>query len=265
MSAPNPPRPGVISGDPLSLIAAARERTPARVLMGRAGASYRTATQLDLRRDHAAAVDAVRAELDLHRDLGDQLVARWGLFEVRSQARDKVEYLARPDLGRRFAAEAAAGLRDCPRGADFQVAVGDGLSAAAVAAQVPQLLPLLIEGAARRGWTCGRPFFIRYCRVGILNEIGARLDPAVAVLLIGERPGLAAADSLSAYLANRPRPGHTDAQRNLISNIHSRGTTPAEAADRVLQLASVILRLGRSGVSVKEGSEPVELPRATST
>jgi ethanolamine ammonia-lyase small subunit len=228
--------------------------------MGRAGASYRTATQLDLRRDHAAAVDAVRAELDLGRDLGMEFVARWGLVEVQSQARDKAEYLARPDLGRRFAVAAAAGLRECPPGADLQVAVGDGLSAAAVAAQVPQLLPLLLDGAAGRGWTCGRPFFIRYCRVGILNEIGARLDPAVAVLLIGERPGLAAADSLSAYLAYRPRPGHTDAQRNLISNIHTRGTTPAEAASRVLRLASELMRLGRSGVSVKEGAAPLDHP-----
>jgi ethanolamine ammonia-lyase small subunit len=265
MSTPIPPRPVVISGDPLSLIAAARERTPARVLMGRAGASYRTATQLDLRCDHAAAVDAVRAELDLHRDLGAEFVARWGLVEVQSQAREKAEYLARPDLGRRFAPEAAAGLRDCPPGADLQVAIGDGLSAAAVAAQVPQLLPLLIEGAASRGWTCGRPFFIRYCRVGILNEIGELLNPAVAVLLIGERPGLATADSLSAYLAYRPRPGHTDAQRNLISNIHTRGTTPAEAAARVLRRASELMRLGRSGVSVKEGADPIPPPSATVT
>jgi ethanolamine ammonia-lyase small subunit len=264
MSAPIFPSRGrvVTPGDPSSLIAAACARTPARVLVGRAGASYRTGTQLDLRRDHAAAVDAVRDELDLHRDLGADFVARWSLVEVRSQARDKAEYLARPDLGRRFAAEAATGLSGFPRGADLQVAVGDGLSAAAVAAQVPQLLPLLIEGATSRGWTCGRPFFIRYCRVGILNAIGSLLDPVVAVLLIGERPGLAAADSLSAYLAYRPRPGHTDAQRNLISNIHGRGTTPAEAAARVLRLASAIMRLGRSGVSIKEGADTRDLPTA---
>jgi ethanolamine ammonia-lyase small subunit len=258
MSASISPHSGETPRDALSLIAAARARTPARVLMGRAGASYRTGTQLDLRRDHAAAIDAVRAEIDVHRDLGADFVAHWGLVEVQSQARDKAEYLARPELGRRFNAEAAAALCGCPPGADLQVAVGDGLSAAAVAAQVPQLLPWLHAGAASRGWTWGRAFFIRHCRVGILNEIGALLDPAVVVLLIGERPGLAAADSLSAYLAYRPRPGHSDAQRNLISNIHSRGTIPAEAAPRVLRLASEIMRLGRSGVAVKEGSDTLD-------
>jgi ethanolamine ammonia-lyase small subunit len=260
MNAPISPRDGVTPVDPSALIAAARERTPARVLMGRAGASYRTGTQLDLRRDHAAAIDAVRAELDVNRDLGADFVARWGLVEVQSQARDKAEYLARPDLGRRFDVEAKASFRGYPPCADVQVAVGDGLSAAAVAAQVPPLLPLLAEGAASRGWIWGRPFFIRHCRVGILNEIGALLNPAVVVLLIGERPGLAAADSLSAYLAYRPCPGHTDARRNLISNIHSRGTPPTEAAVRVLRLASELMRLGRSGVSVKEGSGTFDRP-----
>jgi ethanolamine ammonia-lyase small subunit len=228
--------------------------------MGRAGASYRTATQLDLRRDHAAAVDAVRAELDLRRDLGDDFIARWCLFEVSSQARDKAEYLARPDLGRRFGPDAAEALRNCPAGADLQLVIGDGLSAAAVVAQVPDLLPMLADGAASRGWKLGRPFFIRHCRVGILNEIGARLDAVVVALLIGERPGLATADSLSAYLAYRPRPGHTDAERNLVSNIHSRGTPVAEAATRVLELATQIMRLGRSGVSVKEDSAGCDQP-----
>jgi ethanolamine ammonia-lyase small subunit len=229
--------------------------------VGRAGTSYRTVTQLDLRHDHAAALDAVRAEVDLSRDLGDAFVARWGLVEFRSQARDKAEYLARPDLGRRFAADAADRLRGYPTCADFQVAIGDGLSAAAVVAQVPELLPSLMAGAAGRGWSWGRPFFIRYCRVGILNEIGALLDPAVVVLLIGERPGLAAADSLSAYFAYRPRTGHTDAQRNLISNIHSRGTTPDVAGRRILELAARLMRLGRSGVSIKEDSNIPELPQ----
>jgi ethanolamine ammonia-lyase small subunit len=230
------------------------------VLVGRVGTSYRTATQLELRRDHAAAVDAVRAELDLERDLGGDFVARWALIALATQARDKEEYLARPDLGRRFGPGADEALAAIPPGADLQVAIGDGLSAAAVAAQVPALLPLLAAGADRRGWRFGRPFFIRYCRVGILNEIGARLDPAVVVLLIGERPGLATADSLSAYMAYRPRPGQTDAHRNLISNIHVRGTTPAEASGRLLQLASRMMELRQSGVAVKEQAEALEGP-----
>jgi ethanolamine ammonia-lyase small subunit len=235
------------------LIRAVRARTPARILVGRAGPSYRSATQLDLRRDHAAALDAVQTELDLGRDFGRDFVERVGLFEVGTAAGSKSEYLMRPDLGRRLNDGARAEIaRLCPPGADLQVVIGDGLSAAAVAMQVPVLLPLLEQLARERGWSFGRPFVIRYCRVGVLNDIGALLDPAVVVLLIGERPGLATADSLSAYLAYHPRPGHTDAQRNLISNIHGRGVAPEAAARRILGLAEVMRRLQASGVEVKE-------------
>ncbi|HKI37946.1 MAG TPA: ethanolamine ammonia-lyase subunit EutC [Gemmataceae bacterium] len=232
-----------------SLIAAIRARTPARILVGRAGPAYRTATALELRQDHAAAVDAVHAELDLPRDL----VERWYLFEVRTRARDKAEYLMRPDLGRRLDDAARETVtKHCPSGTDVQVVIGDGLSVAAVAAQVPPLLPLLEAETKRRGWTFGRPVVVRYCRVGVLNDIGEFLDPAVVVLLIGERPGLATAESLSAYLAYRPRPGHTDAQRNLISNIHARGVPPRAAAPRILLLAEKMRQMQTSGVAVKE-------------
>ena len=164
----------------------------------------------------------------------------------------------RPDLGRRLSDEGMAEIgRRCPPGADLQVIVGDGLSAAAVVAQVPALLPLLVEGAAGMGWRVGLPFFVRHCRVGVLNDVGAALGPDVAVLLIGERPGLATALSLSAYLAYRPGAGQTDAHRNLISNIHGRGVGPAEAARRVIALAALMRRLGLGGAGVKgEGARP---------
>src|SRR5262249_52086698 len=162
-------------------------------------------------------LDAVHADLDIARDFDKSFVERWQLFEVQTQAADKTQYLMRPDLGRRLNDVARAEVaRSCPRGADLQVVIGDGLSAAAVSAQVPSLLPLLAEGVQRQGWSFGRPFIVRYCRVGVLNDIGELLDPGVVVLLVGERPGLATAVSLSAYMAFRPRPGHSDAQRNLI-------------------------------------------------
>jgi ethanolamine ammonia-lyase small subunit len=255
MTDPDPPVPAL--GLTADLLAAVRARTPARLLVGRAGSAYRTATHLDLRRDHAAARDAVRTELDLRHDLGPELIERFGLFEVQTLATSKGDYLLRPDRGRRLDERAReAVVRDCPRGADLQVVIGDGLSVAAVAAQVPGLLPRLADGAAGRGWSFGRPFVVRHCRVGVLNDVGELLDPAVAVLLIGERPGLVTAESLSAYMAYRPRPGHTDAQRNLISNVHARGVGPAEAARRILALAEQMLRQRASGVSVKE-----ELPK----
>jgi ethanolamine ammonia-lyase small subunit len=234
-------------------LAAVRARTPARVLVGRAGPAYLTATQLALRADHAAALDAVHAELDLERDFARGLIDRFGLFLVQTQAESKAAYLARPERGRRFGDAAAATMRErCPVGVDLQVIVGDGLSATAVRVQVPRLLPLLADGAGERGWRLGQVFAVRHCRVGILNEVGEWLDPAVAVLLIGERPGLATAESLSAYLAYRPRFGHSDAQRNLISNIHARGVTAADAARRILGLAEQMRRLQTSGVAVKE-------------
>jgi ethanolamine ammonia-lyase small subunit len=235
-----------------NLVEALRARTPARILVGRAGPAYPTATQLELRRDHAAAVDAVHAELDLA-SLGGDLAQRFELFGVQTRAASKAEYLLRPDLGRRLDDASAARLRElCPTGVDLQIVIGDGLSALAVAAQVPALLPLLMDGAGARGWRCGRPCVVRYCRVGIMNEIGALLDPTVLVLLIGERPGLATAESLSAYMAYRPRPGHTNAQRNLISNIHRRGVVAADAGRRILALADRMRCARASGVTMKE-------------
>jgi ethanolamine ammonia-lyase small subunit len=234
-----------------------RERTPARILVGRAGGSYKTATALDLRADHAAARDAVTAELDLVRDLGPDFVQRWGLFEVGTKARSKQEFLLRPDLGRALDEPGRGEVaRRCPPGVDLQVVIGDGLSASAVAAQVPGLLPLLEAESRARGWRLGQPFFIRHCRVGVLNDIGELLDPAVAVLLIGERPGLATAQSLSAYMAYRPRAGHDDSRRNLISNIHTRGVSLGVAARRIVALAARMMQLQTSGVAVKEHLPP---------
>ena len=236
--------------DPLAAI---RARTPARILTGRSGSAYRTQTQLSLRSDHASARDAVQTDIDWEGDLGPDFLHAWEVFAVSSQARSKAEYLMRPDLGRRLNAQARAEVaRRCAGEADFQVVIGDGLSVAAVVRQVPALLPLLHAGAEKRGWRFGRPFAVRYCRVGVLNDIGALLAPTVLVLLIGERPGLLTAENLSAYMAYRPRSGHTDAERNLISNIHARGVAVEDAAGRILRLAELMRQAQLSGVAVKE-------------
>jgi len=230
-----------------------RARTPARLLAGRSGAAYRTSTQIELREAHAAARDAVRDELDLERDLGSVFVQQWDLSEARTRARNKDEYLLRPDLGRFFSEESRAQVLDrCSRGHDLEIVIGDGLSATAVSKQVPSLLPLLVEGARIRQWSVGPVFVVRHCRVGILNEIGDLLDPKVAVLLIGERPGLATSESLSAYMAYQPRSGHTDANRNLIANIHAQGVRPEQAALRILNLANVMMKTHSSGCLLKE-------------
>jgi ethanolamine ammonia-lyase small subunit len=222
-------------------------RTPARLLVGRWGAAYPTATQLELREAHAAARDAVCAEMDARAIFSGSFLDQWKLFEVSTQAADKQEYLLRPDLGRHFADSARVEiLNRCSKGNDMEIAIGDGLSVAAVAAQVPRLLPLLYQSAIKRGWTVG--------------QIGELLTPRVAVLLIGERPGLGAADSLSAYMAYRPDSTHTDANRNLVSNIHARGLSPENAADRILRLAELMILARTSGQQLR-----IDDPKPTRT
>jgi len=233
-----------------------RARTPARILMGRAGAAYRTNVQLELREAHAAARDAVRGEMDLLAVFGEGFLREWNLFEVQTRASAKDEYLLRPDLGRHFDQRSRLKIQEnCARASDLQIVIGDGLSVAAVSRQVPALLPLLYAGAQSADWKVGRTFVIRHCRVGILNEIGELLSPRVAVLLIGERPGLATAEGLSAYMAYRPREGHSDADRNLISNIHPRGIASSPAAARILTLAARMMQARASGYSIKETGE----------
>jgi ethanolamine ammonia-lyase small subunit len=230
-----------------------RAQTPARLLAGRSGAAYKTNTQLELREAHAAARDAVRAELNLVNDLSDDFIRKWSLFEVCSRAASKDEYFLRPDLGRHLNDYSRAEVKSrCTAGHDLQIVIGDGLSVTAVAKQVPQLLPFLCEGAKTRAWSIGQIFVTRHCRVGILNEIGELLAPKVAVLLIGERPGLATAESLSAYMAYQPKSWDTDANRNLISNIHARGVSTEQAAQRILDLAASMMKTQKSGCQLRE-------------
>lgn len=255
----------------------AREKTPARILVDRTGGSYLTPTQLELRADHAAARDAVQTELSLE-DFDADFVAQHGLFLVQTEAVSKAEFLLHPELGRRMSTSACEQIRlsisqrrenpltlalspeaagegteqeNASRGS-LQIIIGDGLSATAVRTQVPGLLPLLIAAAREAGWAVGQSFVIRHCRVGVMNDIGELLRPDVVVLLIGERPGLATAESLSAYMAFRPKAGDTDAQRNLISNIHARGVSHEAAVVRILDLARQMSERQTSGVEIKE-------------
>jgi ethanolamine ammonia-lyase small subunit len=229
-----------------------RARTPARIFVER-GAAYSTQMALELRSAHASAVDAVWTEFDLQKDFPPEFAARWGLFQVSSSAESKSQFLLRPDLGRTLS-ESAKNLiaQRCPKAPNIQIIIGDGLSSAAVSAQVPILFPLLQQEFRNRGWSVGQSFVVRYSRVGIMNAIGDLLSPRAIVLLIGERPGLATAESLSAYMAYAPCSGQTDANRNLISNIHARGVRAEDAADRITHLAEQMMTLKRSGTTVKE-------------
>lgn len=252
---PETPNTGGVIAAGGSVGVESRSLTPARVLLGRAGSSYRTSTMLQLRADHAAARDALHEQLDLAEEPMASLVTRFGIFEVASSAGSFAEHLARPDLGRRLPAAAIERITTlCPSPVDVQFVLGDGLSSAAVRTQVPALLPLLVDTATERGLSVGQTFFVRNCRVGALNDIGAAIDAEVVVLLVGERPGLATGESLSAYLAWRPRPGDTDERRNLISNIHDGGVLPGVAATRILALVELLRLHGRSGFEIRESA-----------
>jgi ethanolamine ammonia-lyase small subunit len=243
----------VLNADSNDVVRRIKMHTPARLLVGRTGAAYRTETQLQLREDHAKARDAVQAELELKTAFEPEFIEKWKLFEVNTRASTKLEYLARPGFGREFSEQSCREiLRRCLLGRDIQITIGDGLSALAIQTQVPKLLPLLLEGIRKFDWNIGQTFFIRHCRVGILNDIGEVLKPRVAIVLIGERPGLASADSMSAYMAYQPSRSQSDANRNLVSNIHERGLSAPTAAARILNVCEQMMRLGISGCTLKE-------------
>jgi ethanolamine ammonia-lyase small subunit len=222
--------------------------TTARIGVGRAGPHYNTFSLLLFQADHAVTQDA------LYRDVDQKLLDDLGLFSVQTRVTGgKQEYLLRPDLGRQLNDDARRLIQEkCVRSPNLQVVVGDGLSAAAVEANVREMMPIIQQGAQSAGMTLGTPFFVQHCRVGVLNDIGDLLQPEVVVLLIGERPGLGRADSLSAYMAFKPKAGDTDADRDVICNIFENGgTNPLEAGAFVGQLAQKMRQHQASGVKLK--------------
>jgi ethanolamine ammonia-lyase small subunit len=222
--------------------------TTARIGVGRAGPRYSTTSLLTFQADHAVTQDA------LYRDVDQKLLDDLGLFTVQTRVTGgKQEYLLRPDLGRQLNDDARRTLQEkCVKSPNLQLVVGDGLSAAAVEANVREMFPVIRQGAQAAGLSLGTPFFIQYCRVGVLNDIGDLLQPDVVILLIGERPGLGRAESLSAYMAYRPKPGDTDADRDVVCNIFNNGgTNPLEGAAFALQTAQRMMRYQASGVKLK--------------
>ena len=222
--------------------------TPARIGIGRAGVRYRTSDWLLFQGDHAITQDALMREVD------EQYLANLGLFSVQTRITGgKEEYLLRPDLGRQLDEQARRAIQErCVQKPNVQVCVGDGLSAAAIEANLGKIIPVLYSGFQSVGLSLGTPFFIRYCRVGVMNDIGDLLQPDVLILLIGERPGLGRAESMSAYMAYQPHSGHSDADREVICNIYDQGgTNPLEAGAYVVQLAQKMLLLQASGVKMR--------------
>jgi ethanolamine ammonia-lyase small subunit len=234
--------------DPAAL-AALMSATTARLGVGRAGPRNRTTALLRFQADHAITQDT------LYRAVDPAVLDALGLFTVQTRITGgKQEYLLRPDLGRQLSDAARQTiLEKCRPNPNVQIVVGDGLSALAVEANVREMLPIITQGAQAAGLTVGTPFFIQYCRVGVMNDIGDLLHPDVVILLIGERPGLGRADALSAYLAYRPKAGDTDADRDVVCNIfEDGGTNPLEGAAFAVQIAQKMLKHQASGVKLKQ-------------
>lgn len=222
--------------------------TTARIGVGRAGPRYTTASLLLFQGDHAVTQDA------LYRDVDQKLLDEFGLFTVQTKITGgKQEYLLRPDLGRLLNDEAKRTLADrCVKNPNVQICVGDGLSAAAIEANLRQIFPVLKQGFQTAGLTLGTPFFIKYARVGVMNDVGDAIKPDVVVLLIGERPGLGRAESMSVYMGYKPKYGDTDADRDVVCNVFENGgTNPLEAGAFVVQIAQKMRQQGASGVKLK--------------
>jgi ethanolamine ammonia-lyase small subunit len=245
---------------PHPLLTDLRALTPARVALGRTGASLPTGPLLAFTLDHARARDAVHAAFD-----AAALVAELGALglpahRVASRAADRQNYLRRPDLGRRLdeaSAAALAGLRGEADGkADDRLAIviGDGLSPRAVHAHAIEVMRRLGPRLAADGIAIGDVIVASGARVALGDEIGACLNARMVVMLIGERPGLSAPDSLGAYLTFAPRTGRTDADRNCVSNIHRAGLSHDEAAFKIAWLLRAALARGASGVALKDES-----------
>lgn len=254
-------RDGVIA-NPWSAL---RRLTPAHVGLGRAGVSLPTAPLLAFQVAHARARDAVHEPIDVARVRAE--LAPFGLetLALHSEAADRATYLQRPDLGRRLDVASqrtvdTLGLPDGAEAVDLAIAVVDGLSSRAIHGHAVALLrellarlrPSAAAGSADQPWRIGPVAVVEQGRVAVGDAVGEALGATMALVLIGERPGLSSPDSLGAYLTWDPRPGRTDAERNCLSNIRPEGLTYADAAERLTGLLRECRRRQVSGVALKD-------------
>lgn len=220
-------------------------RTPARLGVGRAGARYKTATYLRFRADHAAAQDTVFSMV------AEDYPAKHGYVPVKTLCKDKDEYLTRPDKGRRFDEENQAILKQTLGSKPKVVlAVGDGLSSVAIETNAADCIKAIQAGLKGYGIETPAVPFIQFCRVGAGDHIGELTGCELICLLVGERPGLVTAESMSAYITYEPRLGVPESKRTVVSNIHRGGTGAVEAGAHIAELIHTILEKKVSGVGL---------------
>jgi ethanolamine ammonia-lyase small subunit len=232
-----------------------RSLTPARVGLGRSGASLPTSALLRFTLDHARARDAVHAAFDASTLIASLAELGIGATGVASRAHDRKEYLGRPDLGRRLDPASAQRLASLdPAPGRLAIVIGDGLSPTAVHAHAIQVMRHLLPRLAAAEIKTGPVVVATGARVALGDEIGEILRASMVAVLIGERPGLSAPDSLGVYLTHAPRIGLTDADRNCVSNIHHEGLSYDEAAFKIAWLIGQGLARQLTGVGLKDES-----------
>jgi ethanolamine ammonia-lyase small subunit len=223
-----------------------KQHTPARLGVGRCGARYKTETMLRFRADHAAAQDAVFT------DVSEEFIKEMELLSVKTKCNDKDEYLTRPDLGKLFEEDQITIVKEkCKKKPQVQIYVSDGLSSTAIEANVKDVLPAIVQGLEGYGIKVGVPFFVKYGRVGAMDAVSEALEADVTCVLIGERPGLITAESMSAYIAYKATVGMPEARRTVVSNIHKGGTPPVEAGAHIADIIKIMLEKKASGIDLK--------------
>jgi ethanolamine ammonia-lyase small subunit len=228
--------------------AEAAKHTTALVGIGHVGTRYATDVVLQFQAELAVAHAAVGTLLP------DEWAAQHGFIGIKSRVSDHREFLLRPDLGRRLDEESLATVRSkCTRNPDVQIIVADGLSAVACMGSGKALYDAVARACQARSLTVGSPLCARFARVWLEDEIGQEVGAKVAMILLGERPGLGTGDGLSAYVVHDPRCGKTDGDRNMISNIHARGTPIEDAARRLAAFAAAMIDQRTSGVTLDLG------------
>lgn len=221
-------------------------KTPARIGVWRSGPRYKTETLLRFRADHAVAMDAVFT------DVSEELLNEMKLFLVKTLCNSKDEFLTRPDLGRKFDDETLKFIKErCIDKPQVQIYVADGLSSTAIEANIRDVLPAIIQGLEAYGIRVGTPFFVKYGRVPSMDVISELLGADVTCVLIGERPGLATAESMSAYMAYKATVNMPEARRTVVSNIHKGGTPPVEAGAHIAEIIKLMLEKKASGIDLK--------------
>ena len=259
MSAP-PSLPGV-TPDPWTAL---RRHTPARIALGRTGASLPTSQVLGFALAHAQARDAVHAPFEAEATAAAIQALGLETVIVDSAAPDRASYLRRPDLGRTLSEAGRAVLIGRTRGAcDLAIVVADGLSSTAVHAHAGPLVEALLPAVREAGWRLAPVVVARQARVALGDTVGELLGARLTVLLVGERPGLSSPDSLGAYITFAPKVGRTDAERNCVSNIRGEGLSYEAAAFKLAWHAREALRLGLTGVGLKDESDAALLDVTT--